>query len=89
MKMNSPSFHRTNLNLYTEDVIYLQLRYGRGWTEQAREIIHKHIKIKKEMASHVGITQQFYIIDEASEIPQEIYQGPTFTYKQWRKSNAK
>jgi hypothetical protein len=42
--MTHPQFHRTNLNLYTEDVAYMQKAYGRGWTEQARDIIHQEIK---------------------------------------------
>ncbi len=44
----NPTYHRTNLNLFTEDVAYMQHAYGRGWTEQARDIIHQEIKeIKK------------------------------------------
>jgi hypothetical protein len=41
-------FHRTNLNLYTEDVEYMQRVYGRGWTEQARDIIHQELKAIKQ-----------------------------------------
>lgn len=41
------SFHRTNINLYTSDVEYLQRKYDRGWTEIVREIVHQEIKNRK------------------------------------------
>jgi hypothetical protein len=44
----NPTFHRTNLNLYAEDVVYMQQLFGRGWTEQARDIIHQELKSIKE-----------------------------------------
>jgi hypothetical protein len=43
--------HRTNLNLYTDDVEWLQKTYGYGWTEQAREIIHRHLHEKRLIES--------------------------------------
>lgn len=39
-------FHRTNLNLYTADVEFLQRRHGTGWTTIARDIIHDAIRAK-------------------------------------------
>ncbi len=48
----NPTYHRTNLNLYAEDVAYMQHIYGRGWTEQARDIIHqelKHIRLRMDI----------------------------------------
>lgn len=32
--------HRTNINLYEEDVAFLKSKYGYGWTESIREIVH-------------------------------------------------
>lgn len=45
--MPTSPFHRTNLNLYASDVAYMQHVYGRGWTEQARDIIHQELKAIK------------------------------------------
>ena len=38
------SLHRTNINLNKSDVDWLQRKFGRGWTEQVREIIAAHIR---------------------------------------------
>ena len=39
-----PDFHRTNINLYIDDVAYLRQRYGYGWTEYVRDIVHQHVR---------------------------------------------
>jgi len=35
--------HRTNINLYASDVAYFQKRYGYGWTERVRDIVHEYV----------------------------------------------
>lgn len=34
---------RSTLNLFAEDCVYMANRYGRGWTEQVRELLHRQI----------------------------------------------
>ena len=48
------TFHRTNLNLYAEDVAFMQATFGRGWTEQARDIIHEEIKNIKARVEYMN-----------------------------------
>lgn len=53
------SFHRTNINLYTSDVEYLQRKYDRGWTEIVRELVHREIrseKAAKEIIKNINST---------------------------------
>jgi len=38
-----PELHRTNINLYASDVAYFQKRYGYGWTERVRDIVHEYV----------------------------------------------
>lgn len=38
---------RSTLNLYAEDCVYMANRYGRGWTEQVRELLHRQIAKQK------------------------------------------
>lgn len=50
--------HRTNINLYAKDVEWLRNKYGYGWTEKARDIIHDYI-------SHIEqINSQGYSVTE-------------------------
>lgn len=39
---------RTNLNLFAEDKITLYRRYGNGWTEVVRDLVHAHVKQLQE-----------------------------------------
>lgn len=51
-----PDLHRTNINLFSNDVAWLNHRFGYGWTEKVREIVREYVK------SH----RQETILDEAS-----------------------
>jgi hypothetical protein len=44
-------FHRTNINLFMSDVEWLEKKWGRGWTEAVRDIVHKHIQEKQAVAA--------------------------------------
>lgn len=35
---------RCNLNLFTADKEWLEKRFGRGWTEQVRNLVRRHIQ---------------------------------------------
>lgn len=37
-------FHRTNINIYRKDFEFLLAHYGWGWTNAAREAIHRHVE---------------------------------------------
>ena len=50
MQKSSIPIRKVTLNLYIEDVIDLERLYGRGWTEVVRNLVRKHIAIKKEFA---------------------------------------
>jgi len=41
-----PELHRTNIILHASDVAYFQSRYGYGWTEKVRDIIHDWVRTK-------------------------------------------
>lgn len=45
-----PDYHRTNINLYLADVEWLQRRYGYGWTEHVREIVHEYIRNQTDVS---------------------------------------
>jgi hypothetical protein len=51
--------HRTNINLFESDVIYLQSIFGHGWTNQVRDMVAKKVKeIKKTRAAHnIGVEE--------------------------------
>ncbi len=34
---------KVTLNLYAADVLALEAYYGRGWSEQVRQVVHHHI----------------------------------------------
>ena len=36
--------HRTNINLYLDDVEYLRKVFGFGWTNQVRDLVSKKVK---------------------------------------------
>lgn len=45
--MPAPSdspLRRINLNLYEADALGMERRYGRGWTEQVRNLVRKHME---------------------------------------------
>ena len=73
-----PKLHRTNINLYEEDVEWLQKTYGYGWTERVREMLHKDIQIQIEEG--VGIEDDLdpnTNVEEYTSIPADL----------WRKLN--
>lgn len=37
-------FHRTNINLYVNDATWLKNKYGYGWTEKVRDIVHGYVQ---------------------------------------------
>lgn len=63
--MTNTPFHRTNLNLYAEDVEFMQRMFGRGWTEQVRDIIHQELKAIKERTKHIPNENTAYLSMEA------------------------
>lgn len=54
----SDTKHRTNINLFSNDVAWLSHRYGYGWTEKVREIVHEHIKRHKEVEHRLGVLEE-------------------------------
>jgi hypothetical protein len=59
------SLHRTNINLYTSDVDFLQRTYGPGWTVIVRTIIHTDVERRKSRSA--GEISRRYI--DNTEIP--------------------
>lgn len=51
-RKDSNDFHRTNLNLHRADVEYFQQKYGYGWTEKVRDIIHEYVHIQNREIDH-------------------------------------
>jgi hypothetical protein len=45
--MNPPYLHRTNINLNSTDVDYLQRICGHGWTHQVRLIVSEWVRIRR------------------------------------------
>ena len=54
---NDPKLHRTNINLYQEDIDWFKHIHGWGWTERIRDIIHRYVAKKKAEAIHYGKTR--------------------------------
>ncbi len=45
MPPRSPEpLRRITLNLFEADCVSMERRYGRGWSEQVREMVRKHIR---------------------------------------------
>lgn len=38
---------KVTLNLFSEDVIAMEKRYGYGWSQIVRELVRKHLKEKR------------------------------------------
>lgn len=38
---------KITLNLYDADVFEMERRYGRGWSEQVRQLVHRHLQHKE------------------------------------------
>jgi hypothetical protein len=37
-------YHRTNINLYRSDFEYLLAKFGYGWTQEIREVVHRYVE---------------------------------------------
>jgi hypothetical protein len=60
--------HRTNINLYTSDVDFLQRTYGSGWTGIVRNIIHTDVERRKSNTRPIhGEISRRYI--DNTEVP--------------------
>lgn len=64
--MNTPldkPIHRTNINLFAEDVEEMKKMYGVGWTTRVRDMVHAHVKMK---AKNTTFDPAPYIIDSGA-----------------------
>ena len=52
--------HRTNINLFESDVIYLQTLFGHGWTNQVRDMVAKKVKEIKRIRHEANIGVEEY-----------------------------
>lgn len=52
--------HRTNINLFEADVIYLQTIFGHGWTNQVRDMVAKKVKEIKRTRHEANIGVEEY-----------------------------
>lgn len=55
--MSLRKVHRTNINLWAEDVEYLRRIFGYGWTNQVRDLVSK--KVKEIQAKRLEIGLEF------------------------------
>lgn len=46
MRSDRPTeqLHKVTLNLYVSDVVAFRQRYGFGWSEQIRNVVHLNVK---------------------------------------------
>lgn len=51
---------RCNLNLFTADKEWLEKRFGRGWTEQVRKLVHDFRKERQMEAMTSILPRTFY-----------------------------
>lgn len=49
--------HRTNINLYEEDIKFLESYHGYGWSNMVREILHDRVVAMKIEAATQKETQ--------------------------------
>lgn len=40
----SEELKKVTLNLYKDDVRAMELRYGYGWSEKVRQLVHDHLR---------------------------------------------
>lgn len=50
--------HRTTLNLYAEDVEFLERYHGYGWTEIVRDEIHKRVGELREIFECAALSDE-------------------------------
>jgi len=51
---------KITLNLYEADCDEMKRRYGRGWSEQVRQLVHRHLRNKEtaqDFLSKMGYEQ--------------------------------
>lgn len=58
------NLHRTNINLYEDDVEYLRRIFGTGWTTKVRDIVHNYVRDRKPKPT--DIQQEIDLIAEDS-----------------------
>lgn len=67
-----PELHRTNINLYAKDVRYFQSRYGHGWTEKVREIVHDWVRTKNAVGpAYTDMQNPEFLGNELDELLKE------------------
>lgn len=42
--LSDPPLARCNLNIFAEDKAAMYRRYGHGWSEVVRNLVHEHVK---------------------------------------------
>lgn len=56
-KRSGDALTKTTLNLFTSDIAILRSRYGHGWSEQVRRLVHQdcvdYRKFKRELNSPI------------------------------------
>ena len=50
---------KVTLNLYDSDCAAMEKRYGRGWSEKVRQLVHEHIHRKRMTEGFVKHTEIF------------------------------
>lgn len=51
--MDDQAKHRTNIYLFASDVAWLQHRFGYGWTEKVRDLVHNYVREKQRNIEYV------------------------------------
>lgn len=57
-RADSP-LRKITLNLYDEDVVRLERRYGYGWSQKVRELIHDHVRPAPENQPEFYLQEDF------------------------------
>lgn len=45
-----PRLQKITMNFYAEDITRLEQSYGRGWSSEVREVIHRHCNLLRQSA---------------------------------------
>lgn len=52
------TLHRTNINLYAEDVEFLKRHYGWGWSERVRDLVCEHVTACRQIGETYKLEEE-------------------------------
>jgi hypothetical protein len=57
---------KTNLNLFTADKVWLERRYGHGWTEIVRKLVRDHVN-NEDVKRLMSLSKRVHISGDCND----------------------